>query len=48
MRDRPEFDSTRPDEVELTAEEQAEVDVRMARKRRVDAEPEPPNVDDGR
>jgi len=31
MRDRPIFDSSRPDEVELTVEERAEVDARLAR-----------------
>lgn len=29
MRDRPEFDSTRPDDAELTEAERAEVDARL-------------------
>jgi hypothetical protein len=49
MRDRPEFDSRRPDDAELTPEEQAAVDEGMRRRRELQAaEDEIPDIGDRR
>lgn len=40
MRDRPEFDSTRTDDAELTEAERAEVDARLEAWRTVQGEPD--------
>jgi hypothetical protein len=49
MQDRPEFDSTHPDDVALTPEEQAAVNEGMRRRRELQAaEDEIPDIGDRR